>query len=844
MSPKRPIPFTALVVTLLLMSGIPLAFLPSTTAEDGLDGPWSLPVRVDDGKHTGASITSVRLVEGPDGSFHTAWMDERYNGTDTFTSHSTDGGEAWNGDVMIDPFENQARLTPTTCDVEVDGDGKVYVTYTQWMLQQGWWRVRFARSDDGGATFRDPSDAFFVVDDALAQEHPVTAISTHGSLNILYLDKTQISSKLFLVRSDDGLNPLPPRVVEPGMPGNESHVQGDIAMDGDDNVYVAFGYRAPGEAGIKLAKMVSGSGNFVVSKVHTVTEDAPRSLRPVIAVHDDLVEIAFDPLEADNRIVHVRSEDGGATFGPPSKVWGGGGANDAQTNPDLAFDILGRIHVAWAQGEAGKTRVRHSLSHDGVTFTAPIPLTGGWNESEMGQRLWEDHPAIVPLEDGGVVAAFAASLNRTVGVYFVRMENLPPEVSITVPADGAQVRGTVHVQGTAVDTGGTTGLEAVYIQVGDGAPKRLAGTTEWEHTFDSTDFPEGDLTISAWASDGFVKGPVTNVTVDVDNNRPPVLNLAKPVNGTTYVGFVPVDGTVDDEEGFDKNTTKVQWKYPDDTEWTDSVDWELQTDKILDFDFELDLSHLTTGPAAIQVRVSDGDKWSTVSERTFEMENKPDLVLETSGVSIDIAEPEHKDVVTISVTVTNEGAGASGLYDVEFRRFNNFEGMTTGRNLSVGEGDTLTFVWEAVKGDNTLVFTVDPQFKIAELDKDNNRAEIQVKVKAPPPEEDDETDYMFIIAIIVVVAVIGIGGVVMYMKYWAAAPGLEQPEVQVVYEGGGMYSDSSAEYTGADTSGRELMQQAGDQSQGPDLDTPDLDSKDPEQLTEDVDIRPEKVERA
>ncbi|NIP33915.1 MAG: hypothetical protein GWN18_03145, partial [Thermoplasmata archaeon] len=62
----------------------------------------------------------------------------------------------------------------------------------------------------------------------------------------------------------------------------------------------------------------------------------------------------------------------------------------------------------------------------------------------------------------------------------------------------------------------------------------------------------------------------------------------------------------------------------------------------------------------------------------------------------------------------------SGRYDVEFKRFNNFEGLATGRNLSAGSEDTLTFVWEAVKGENTLIFIVDPQFKIPELDKDNN----------------------------------------------------------------------------------------------------------------------------
>lgn len=816
METRRPVILTALLVALLLLSGVPMALLPSASAEDGYPGPWSGPVRMDNGKHSGMSIDSVRLVQGPEGAFHAAWMDERHNGTDTFSTTSIDDGGTWTRDQRIDPRENQARITPTVCDIEVDEDGFVYVSYTQWMLQQGWWRVRFARSDDGGGSFRDPSDAFFIVDDAVAQEHPATAVSTHGSLNIVYLERTQASSKLFLVRSDDGLNPLPPRVIEPGMPDNETHVQGDIAMDGDNNVYIAFGYRAPGEAGIKLARAQAGSGTFTVSKAWSIAEEEPRSLRPLIKVEGDVVEIVFDPLEPEGRFYHVRSEDGGATFSAAAKVWAGGGAGEKQTDPTMAFDAMGRIHMAWAQGEVGKTRVYHSLSADGVTFTAPTQLTGGWNVTEMGPRVWENNPAILPREDGSIVAAFAANLNNTVGVYFTKMENLPPVVEITSPADGAQVRGTVYIQGTATDTGGTTGLAAIYVQVNDEDPKRLPGTTEWEHSFSSTPYPDGLLNVTAWAFDGFVTGPVANITVDVDNNNPPTFNVAKPINGTSYVGSVPVVGTAQDEEGFGNDTT-VQWRLLGKEDWIDSMGWEPQTDKILDFDFELDLSNLPTGGHGIEVRVSDGDKFTTVEERTFDLENKPDLVIDPAWISIDLDQPEHRDVLTITVTVKNLGVGASGRYDVEFRRFNNFEGMTTGSNLSAGEEDTLVFVWEAVKGDNTLRFIVDPQFKIPELDKDNNEAQIEVKVKAPPVDESEESNWMFIIAIVVIAAVAGIGGTVIALKYWASAPALAEPEVQVVYQEGGMYSEGGGEYGDADTSGRELAEA---QDTGPQDDPP------------------------
>jgi hypothetical protein len=346
--------------------------------------------------------------------------------------------------------------------------------------------------------------------------------------------------------------------------------------------------------------------------------------------------------------------------------------------------------------------------------------------------------------------------------------------------------------------------------------------------------------------------------------------VVKPINGTSYIGTVLVVGTAQDAEGFGDDSM-TQWRLLGNEDWIDNMGWLLQTDNILDCDFELDLSQLPTGSHGIEVRVSDGDKYSSIEERTFNMNNKADLVIEDSWISIDLVEPEHKDVVTLTVTVKNEGAGYSGRYDVEFRRFNNFEGMTTGSNLSVGESDTLVFVWVAVKGDNTLFFIVDPQYKVEELDKENNEAKFEVKVKAPPEEETEETNWTFIIAIVVIIAVIGIGGALMVLKFWSAAPGLAEPEVQVVYEEGGMYG---SEYSGADTSGRDLAveqqahegagtedviepQPSPDTHSGPmerfdvdlqsdvDMDRgPDLNAKDDTQLQQDVEIRTEKVERA
>ncbi len=779
-----------------MLSIIPMTPQGTLAERNGAVGPWTEPVRVDDGPNKGRAITSIDLAMASDGTVHAGWLEDRAEGTDCFVASSPNLGEAWYEDIRVDPHANQPRTQPTTCDIGVDSDGHLYATYTQWQVLQGWWRVRWARSDDGGESFRDPTDVFQVVDNTLAQEHPSMAITKSGSLNIVYLERTQNSTKLFIVRSDDGLNPLPPRAVESGMPADLSHVQGDVAIGPDGTVFVAYGYRAPKEAGIKVARKAPTDGTFSITKVFSLTEDNPRNLRPTIAVSDDnVVEIVFNPLKADGHVLHIRSEDGGDNYEYAKEVWPAIEAGNSQTNPDLAFDELGRVHVVWTQGGNDPRRVLHSFSHDGISFTGPTEVGGSWNES-LGMRGWEDDGTVMTLENGGVAVAYSANLNSSVGVYFVRMENHPPIVEITQPADGEAVRGEVFVQGTAADQGGTTGLAGIFVQVADEEPARQPGTTSWEYSFDSTQFPDGPITITAWASDGFVLGPEDSIVVDVDNNEPPRLNLAKPENLTTYIGMVPVDGTAYDDEGFGDNHT-VQWKIELEDEWTEGWGFTLQNANILDFAFDLDMSGEKSGASQLYVRVFDGDKFTEPEYRSFSLNNLPDLAISTSDIELDVLEPAHGEVITVTLTVNNIGVVHSGPYDVSFENYNKQIEFRTGSNLSAGESENLVFIWEAQGGTNKLRFIVDPLFRIEELSKTNNEAELVVEVPSAPDENEGLATWVWgIIALIIIVAV---GGMLFLIVKFIVPRGPVEPEGEevVVYESSGsMYDEASGPYSG------------------------------------------------
>ncbi len=495
----------ALVLSTLVLSSLPLAFPTAGAAEDGPTGPWTMPVRMDSAPRGDKSIMSLRMVMTEDGALSATWLDDRADGNDCWVTASTDGGATWTSDVRVDPLPNQG-IIPSTVGIGADDEGHVWSTYTQRMVQG--YRVRFARSDDGGESFRTPANVYEVVDPSEKQLHPAMAVSSRGSVYILFLDDTATSDKLFLVRSDDGLNPLAPRAVEAGAPDPLQHIQGDIAVTSDGAVYVAYGYRETDIAGIKLGVKAAAASTFTVTTVHTIAEDFPRELRPRLAVSDDgdVVEVVFHPGDEGAKLMHARSEDGGSTFTAPKAFWGSGDPGDEQRDPSMAFDSLGRLHVVWAQGGVNPVKVLHSISLNGVSFTSPTRLSGAWNESEMGLREWEDSPVIIPTLDGGLVASFAGKMNGTAGVWFTELVNEPPVVAIDYPIDGASVKGTVLILGTAVDPAGTTGLDHVYVQVGEGDTIQLPGTTSWEHEFDSTVFPVGRRRLPPRARGGHRSG--------------------------------------------------------------------------------------------------------------------------------------------------------------------------------------------------------------------------------------------------------------------------------------------------------------------------------------------------
>jgi hypothetical protein len=186
----------------------------------------------------------------------------------------------------------------------------------------------------------------------------------------------------------------------------------------------------------------------------------------------------------------------------------------------------------------------------------------------------------------------------------------PPTVTITSPANGARVAGTVTITANASDDKGVT-----QVQFFDGTTSigtDTNGADGWSVSWNTTTTADGAHTIKATATD--TVGQTANHTIDVtvDNvDSPPSVTITSPANGATVAGTVTITANASDDRG----VTQVQFfdgiiGIGTDTNGADgwSVSWDTRT--ALNGSHQLtarasDTAGNTTTSAPVQVTVAN-----------------------------------------------------------------------------------------------------------------------------------------------------------------------------------------------------------------------------------------------
>ena len=182
-----------------------------------------------------------------------------------------------------------------------------------------------------------------------------------------------------------------------------------------------------------------------------------------------------------------------------------------------------------------------------VSYTTPTPSWTAASNFDLGayQYLSSGYDVSDDVIDGFTVTGPAIVPDTT-----------PPVVSLTAPASGTTVSGTVTVTANATDNVGVTGVQFQLDGTNLGSVVTGAGPT-YRYSWNSTATTNGSHTLTAVASDAAGNTATSSVSITVNNDTtPPVVSLTAPASGATVSGTVTVTANATDNVG----VTGVQFK--------------------------------------------------------------------------------------------------------------------------------------------------------------------------------------------------------------------------------------------------------------------------------------------
>ena len=220
------------------------------------------------------------------------------------------------------------------------------------------------------------------------------------------------------------------------------------------------------------------------------------------------------------------------------------------TSPGNGTTVSGTISVtASASDNVGVAGVQFRL--DGANLGAEdtsLPYGVSWNTTTVANG---SHSLTAAARDAAGNSTTSATVTVTVS-NAPPPDTTPPAVSITAPANGATVSGTISVSASASDNVGVAGVQFKL----DGANLGAEDTSSpYGVSWNTTTVANGSHSLTAAARDAAGNSTTSaTVTVTVSNappsdTTPPAVNITSPGSGATVSGTTSVTASASDNVG-------------------------------------------------------------------------------------------------------------------------------------------------------------------------------------------------------------------------------------------------------------------------------------------------------
>ena len=328
----------------------------------------------------------------------------------------------------------------------------------------------------------------------------------------------------------------------------------------------------------------------------------------------------------------------------------GGSLIVTMTSPGAGATVGGTVTVSASVGIVGTLTVsRVDFFADGgfIGSDASAPYAVAWDSRKVANG---SHTLRAVAQD-----VLGARWNSSPVAVTVSNDVTAPSVSITSPANGATVSGTINVTAGASDNVGVVGVQFLL----DGVVRADDTSAPYSIPWDTRTVGDGAHTLSAVARDAAGNRRTSStITVTVSNappadTTPPAVSITSPANGATVSGTINVTAGASDNVG----VTSVQFRLdgvdagPPDTSAPYSIAWNTAT--------------VGDGAHTVSAVARDAAGNSTTSAPvTVTVSNAPPA--DTSPPSVSITSPAGGATVSGTITVTADAADNAGVAGVQF----------------------------------------------------------------------------------------------------------------------------------------------------------------------------------
>src|SRR3989440_42217 len=367
---------------------------------------WKVPIRVNNDATANAQ-TNPSLALDRGNNISIAWVDSRTGNQDIWFSKSTNAGQSFSPNVLV-------NLVTTNAQTEV----RIAIDPVDPMLIHAVWTdtrtagnpdIYYANSTDGGVSF-NPSSR--VNNDAGAAEQgaPAIAVAPNRDVHVVWRD-ARIAGRgmdIYAARSTNhGASWIYPSNPVSDDTSNAAQQEPTIAVDAAGTIYVAWTDFRSGTTAADIYSARSTNAGVSFTANMKVNDDVGPAwqISPSLAANGGKIVIGWADMRTSGSTswdIYASTSTDGLTWSANTKV------NDEslasiQLTPSVAIDSAGDVFAAaltvWDYSGNGATSTMSVTVRD---TKAPVALGGGDRSVDETQSLFFD--ASASTDNVGVVA--------------------------------------------------------------------------------------------------------------------------------------------------------------------------------------------------------------------------------------------------------------------------------------------------------------------------------------------------------------------------------------------------------------------------------------------------------